>query len=268
MFDRNRILWTAGLCALLIVVALVWIGRGAVDEKPLVLRKIAIMSSIALQWGEGDLGAVIRDEAVPSPFVTRLSKQGELVFVDSVAGLQAAKPVVAILVQPRALSPEEYVRLDNWVRAGGRLLVFADPALQWPSELPIGDPQRPLFTSMLSPILVHWGLELALPMDSQQELVRIDYQAMKLVLLSPGIWTVPEKVKKGTGRCRIDPSAYFAECRPGKGQVLLVADADMLNAQLWQSGVPNIDNNGNIAWTERAIDTLERGERIVRGDGK
>jgi hypothetical protein len=268
MPSRNGIYWTVGLCALLAIVALVWIGRGAADDKAAAQRKVAVMSSIALQWGEGDLGAVVRNEAAPDPLVTRLSKQGKLDFVDSVAGLQAAKPDIAILVQPRALSPEEYVRLDNWVRAGGRLLVFADPALQWPSELPFGGPERPLFTSMLSPILAHWGLELALPMDATEEAVQVDYQGSSLVLVSPGIWIASEEAKNAKGQCRIDPARYFAECRPGKGQVLLVADADMLNAELWQSGVPNVDSNDNIVWVERMIGALCEGRRIVGGNGK
>src|SRR3546814_16916837 len=55
-----------------------------------------------------------------------------------------------ILAQPRALTPVELLVVDEWVRAGGRALLFADPALHWAGELPPHLP-RPPRTSLLRP---------------------------------------------------------------------------------------------------------------------
>jgi hypothetical protein len=261
MLLRNRLLWAAALCALLLIVALTWMYRGAADGAP--QRRIAVMSSIALQWGEADLGAVAKGEAQPDPLVWQLAQSGQVEFVDSIAGLQAAKPDIAILIQPRALSPDELVRLDSWVRAGGRLLLFADPALQWPSGLPLGDPARPLFTSMLSPILAHWGLELALPMDATEEAIEFDYGDKRLAMVSPGIWQATAG-RDVDGNCRIDIDSRFAECRPGKGQAVLIADADMLHHEIWQ---PSLGRNDNLLLVGQMIDALAAGKRVVSAKG-
>src|SRR3546814_11525492 len=64
-----------------------------------------------------------------------------------------------ILAQPRALTPVELLVVDEGVRAGGRALLFADPALHWAGELPPHLP-RPPRTSLIRPLLSHSGLEL------------------------------------------------------------------------------------------------------------
>ncbi|MGL5839152.1 MAG: DUF4350 domain-containing protein [Sphingorhabdus sp.] len=262
MSHRKSIFWIAALCALLILVTLVWVVRSA-EQADIPQRRLAILSSIALQYGEGDLGSVVKGKASPDPLIERLAQSGTPVFVDSIAELQAAKPDVAILIQPRALSPDELVRLDNWVRAGGRLLLFADPALQWPSELPFGDPQRPLFTSMLSPILAHWGLELALPVDEGEPTLELNHKGQNLQFASPGNWVALSDRKKRTGNCRIDISGFLAECWPGKGQAILIADADMLHSDFWRSGLGRADSNDTVKWVAHLIDALSKGERII-----
>lgn len=140
----------AGVCAVLALSGL-WhvLGR---DGPPPPASRIALLSSVPLQWGDADIAAIAQGKGQPDPLIARLSDAGTISFVDSVAQIQAGRPDIALLIQPRALSPDEMVRLDKWVRAGGRLLLFADPALQWPSERKIGDPERPLFTSLLSPL--------------------------------------------------------------------------------------------------------------------
>jgi hypothetical protein len=260
---RKRLIWAVALSGLLPIVALFWFYQGGPGEA-VPQRRIAVMSSISLQWGEADFDVVAKGEAQPDPLVPRLAQSGQLQFVDSVARLQAAKPDVAILIQPRALSPDELVRLDSWVQAGGRLLLFADPALQWPSSLPLGDPGRPLFTSMLSPVLAHWGLELALPMDATEELVELRFRDLHLAMVSPGIWQAV-RPSDTNGNCRIDADSRLAECRPGKGQVVLIADADMLHQEIWQ---PSLGRNDNMRLVERTIDALADGQRVVGAKGK
>lgn len=262
---RNRRLWALLLLGL-IAGAAIWVWQTsrtkAVDAPPLVL-----MSSIDLQWGEAGLGEVARGEGEPDPLFARLSQNHKLLAVDNVGQLQASRARVAVLVQPRPFAPQDLVRLDQWVRAGGRLLFFADPALQWPSELPIGDPSRPLFTSMHSPLFTHWGIELVLPIEadatSAEAMVAVGKRQVRT--LSAGQW---QPLEKGEGHCRIADGALIAECRPGKGQVLLVADADLLHADLWQSAMPGADSSGNIEWIENLLTRLAQGIRVVGEHGE
>lgn len=257
---RRRTIVTIVLCIVVVIGVLLVFASQREGAQPKI--RIAILSSVPLQWGDADIGAIARGEATPDPLVERLSGIGRLTFVDNIAQIQAARPSVALLIQPRALSPDELVRLDNWVRAGGRLLIFADPALQWPSSRPLGDPQRPLFTSLLSPLFTHWGLELAFPMNAEGQQISAQFGGHRVVLLSPGEWqALPNG--EAVGNCRIAASRQLAECRPGKGQVLLVADADLLQASLWQSALPKVDANENMDWLREAIAKLDRGVRIV-----
>ena len=48
-----------------------------------------------------------------------------------------------LAAQPQALTAERLVALDDWVRAGGRLVLLADPSLRWESSRPLGDRFRP-----------------------------------------------------------------------------------------------------------------------------
>ena len=65
-----------------------------------------------------------------------------------------------LLVQPRALTPAEYVALDDWVRGGGKVLLVADPMLTSEPHFALGDPRNPQAVSLSGPILARWGLEL------------------------------------------------------------------------------------------------------------
>ena len=47
------------------------------------------------------------------------------------------------MAHPLAQPAEALVDLDRWVRDGGRVLLLADPQLEWPSERPLGDKLRP-----------------------------------------------------------------------------------------------------------------------------
>ena len=62
------------------------------------------------------------------------------------------------MAQPLAQPAEDLVALDDWVRGGGRVLLLADPMLEWPSKRPLGDPLRPPPMFMDTGLLAHWGL--------------------------------------------------------------------------------------------------------------
>lgn len=231
--------------------------------------KIVLLSSIPLQWGEGDLKSVVDGEGHPDPLFERLSETRDVVAVDNFEQVQASGTKVAILIQPKAFSPDELVRLDNWVRAGGRLLFFADPALDWPTTLSPGDAQRPLFTSLHSPLFAHWGLELVLPVDAEHAHDQIETQLgdFNLLLKTPGSWMWADSDKAGAQPCKIERGALIAECRVGKGQAILVADVDMLHSGMWESAVPGVAKSSNIDLLEYLITASETGRRVVGATG-
>ncbi|WP_219893852.1 GldG family protein [Aquisediminimonas profunda] len=135
-----------------------------------------------------------------------------------------------IVAQPRGLAGEELVALDAWVRQGGKALIFSDPELVWPSELPFGDPRRAPPIGLLDPLLSHWGLELVSPaMNDDGPVKRIGVGKFVVAVAWAGKW------RTDNPDCKIESDAFIAACRIGKGQVVLVADADMLDERLWQS---------------------------------
>ena len=76
---------------------------------------------------------------------------------------ELAKGRLLLMAQPQAQTAENLVALDAWVRGGGRLLLLADPMLEWPSKRPLGDRTRPPPMFMDTGLLAHWGLRLDAP---------------------------------------------------------------------------------------------------------
>lgn len=142
---------------------------------------------------------------------------------------------ILILAQPRGLLGEELVALDAWVRRGGRALIFTDPELLWPGDLPLGDPRRAPPIGLLDPLLAYWGLVLeSAKMNDAGPRQTYIAGNIPIAVAWAGSWKV---VKPG---CRVEAEGLIADCRIGKGQALLVADADMLDERLWQeSGIDN-----------------------------
>lgn len=192
---------------------------------------IGLFTSLPILWAEtDDLRGHLRGDVPPHWVLTALRRHGEVRPLDSMiadAG-QGAAPLTGfgllVMAQPRALAPQENVALDAWVRGGGRLLLFADPMLTEESAFGIGDRRRPQDVVLLSPILDHWKLRLEFD-ESQpagERLVSLGDVALPVDL--PGRFVVAP----GSGHCNLLAEAMVAECRLGKGRVLLVADAAML----------------------------------------
>jgi hypothetical protein len=123
-----------------------------------------------------------------------------------------------LMAHPRAQPAEALVDLDNWVRKGGRLLLLADPMLEWHSERPLGDPFRPPPAFADTGLLQHWGLRLDAPDDRGPRERTLGGQA--ILTVSPGSLV---------GRCAISGDRLVAHCRIGQGEATIVADADFLD---------------------------------------
>ncbi len=132
------------------------------------------------------------------------------------------KDGVLLAAQPRALPAEELVALDEWVRDGGKLLLLADPLLEWASKGPLGDRLRPPVSFADTGLLAHWGLRLDAP---DQQGVSYDQMNGAVAFISPGTL-----VKVG-GDCAIEEGGWKALCQLGKGHVAIIADADFLNVE-------------------------------------
>ena len=175
-----------------------------------------VITSLPLFFGEGfGLGFVKPD------IVRVLEKQHRLVPADVPS--QLPPRATLLMAQPRALPAEELVALDQWVREGGRLVLLADPMLEWPSERPIGDRLRPPMMFADTGLLAHWGLRLDAP--DRRGLTYSPSDVDPVALLSPGTL-----VKQGEG-CAIEEGGWMAICAVGKGKATIVADADFLNVE-------------------------------------
>jgi hypothetical protein len=244
----------------LIVMALVFLLSAmrylrpeAKDDLPV----LGLMTTLPLQWSEGGVEAAVSSDAAPHPVYARLSVVYQVVPVDNLDQLAGLK--LLFLAQPRGLSPGELVKLDAWVRGGGRLLLLADPALQWGSLYPFGDKRRPLFTSMLSPLFAYWGVELVLPIDKAEPTALRRLDGMTIRTQTPGEWRAKPGAKNMF--CKIAADMIYAECAVGKGRAVLVADADLLDTPNWEGQGARLltgsDEFGNMLFIEESLAGLQ-----------
>ena len=125
-----------------------------------------------------------------------------------------------LLAHPLAQPAEDLVALDDWVRRGGRVMLLADPLLEWPSERPLGDKLRPPPSFADTGLLAHWGLKLQSPAEAGPKESRLGGRT--IMAASPGSLS---------GSCAIGERGFVARCRLGKGRAIVVADADFLNVE-------------------------------------
>jgi len=170
--------------------------------------------------------------------------------LDELSSRQLSKHRYLLLAQPRLLMPEELVAIDGWVREGGRALILADPLLLWPSELATGDRRRPPATSLLDPLLAHWGLTLE-PAPSDDVRRRFVGDRLLFVQGASHFKVQPSRF----AHCAGEVEGLMATCRLGRGQVRLIADADLLDERLWltqSDGLLRADNMALIKYWLRS----------------
>lgn len=155
-----------------------------------------------------------------SPALTALQTRYRVTPIGVTAKADLARGRLLLLAHPRAQPAEDLVALDAWVRGGGRVLLLADPALEWPSERPLGDPLRPPPMFADTGLLAHWGVRLDAP-DRRGPREGI-VGGQKIMTDSPGTLA---------GRCAIDEGGLVARCQIGRGWATIIADADFLDAQ-------------------------------------
>jgi hypothetical protein len=133
---------------------------------------------------------------------------------------ELSKGRLLLMAHPHAQPAEDLVALDRWVRDGGRVLLLADPLLEWPSDRPLGDRLRAPPVFMDTGLLAHWGLRLDAPGERGPELRGLG--GYEVVAASPGSLS---------GECDISEDRLVARCSIGKGRATIVADADLLDVE-------------------------------------
>ena len=191
-------------------------------ERPVLL----LLTSLPLIFNEG-----FNLKGSGSPALKRLEARYRVVPIGVSDPRELAKGQLLLMAHPLAQPPEDLVALDDWVRRGGRVLLLADPLLEWPSKRPLGDPLRPPPMFMDTGLLAHWGLGLDAPHTrgpAHRKLGGFD-----IVTVSPGSLS---------GGCVISSDELVAECRLGKGRATVVADADFLDSErLGPDAAHNLD---------------------------
>jgi hypothetical protein len=224
---RSRLLALA-LTALVVLAAATWFGLrdGRGEARATASAPLMLFTSLPIYWSEApDIAATLKGGGKPHWARAAIEAQRALRPVDVLEAGALGRGGDLLMVQPRPLAPAENVALDRWVGAGGRLLLFADPALTASSAFALGDRRRPEDIVLLSPILARWGLRLEFD-DEQpagERLARLGGGAPIPVNLA-GRFAVLGGGREDT-RCRLGAGGLLAECSAGRGRVVAVADA-------------------------------------------
>ena len=189
---------------------------------------IGLFTSLPILWRDSpDLANELRRESPPHWAKAVLAGHGQVLALDVLSAAPGPRSLAGlrrlVIAQPRVLSPQENVVLNDWVRSGGQLLLLADPAYTEESPLPLGDPRRPQSAALLSPILTRWGLELQFDADQPMAEQDREIMGMTVPVVLPG-WFLT----RGQTNCRLWAEGLAVTCAIGKGRVFALADAALL----------------------------------------
>ena len=218
---------TAMILGALIAAALLNRGPAPLPARPPAQRPVLLLlTSLPLLFNE-DFSL----SGGGSAAVERLQTRYKIVPISVTDAAELGKGGLLLMAHPLAQPAEDLVALDEWVRRGGRVLLFADPMLEWPSKRQLGDPLRPPPMFMDTGLLAHWGLRLDAPDERGPAVRRLD--GFDVLTSSPG---------ELAGTCDISSDRLVARCRIGKGKATVIADADLLNArELGRGAAHNLD---------------------------
>jgi hypothetical protein len=202
-----------------------WDAPGPINARPASERpRLMLVTTLPILFPEE-----FTLEGAGSRALTALESRYAVVPIGTTDAAALGQGRLLLLAHPLAQTAENLVALDEWVRAGGRVLLLADPRLEWPSKRPLGDRLRPPPAFADTGLLAHWGLRLNAPDEAGRRERTIAGRHVETV--SPGSLE---------GECAISRDRLVARCRIGRGRATVIADADLLNVK--QLGNPAEDN--------------------------
>ncbi len=206
-------------------------------EAPAKVQRLGLMSSLPLYWPMGaDMGAIAAG-TVEIPWQRAvLAADYAIEPLDTLSPIPALSPNAPAtdplkgltrlaVIQPRGLSPADNVALDDWVRAGGHLLLALDPLLTGEYDLPLGDPRRPVDTALIPPVVARWGMKISMFVHERAE-DAYGTETMPGGAKLPVAWagTIDLLPEPAAAAC-VQSADAVTVCKVGKGQVTLIADA-------------------------------------------
>jgi len=184
------------------------------------------MGTIPVFWGEaGGVDDVLAAKSETHWARAELEADYALAPIDYLDSDTLSRFAYIMLAQPRALSGEENVALDDWVRRGGHLLLFADPMMTGHSRFALGDKRRPQDVTLLSPILDHWGLKMDFDPGEAPGVTVVEAANLQIPVNLPGHFELAGE----PAICALAADATLARCAIGKGSATILADAAMLD---------------------------------------
>jgi hypothetical protein len=225
MLQRWRIPAAGAGAALLGGIAVLALTRpDPQEDKP----AVGLFTSLPIYWAESEsIAETLNSRASPHWVRTALGVDYRLIPLDTVETAELGGLGHLVMAQPRPLAPAENVSLDSWVRQGGRLLLFADPMLTEHSRFMLGDKRRPQDVVLLSPILRRWGLQLEFDEDQPDLERNVPFRGGPLPVRLAG--TFRQILSESEVDCQLDGEEVIARCAIGKGRVVVIADAALLN---------------------------------------
>lgn len=201
-------------------------ARETPPARPAAKPTLLLLTSLPLVFGEQ-----FSLQGGGSPALKALQSRYRVAPISVTSPAELSKGKLLVMAHASAQTAENLVALDDWVRGGGRVLLLADPMLEWPSSRPLGDPLRPAPMFMDTGLLQHWGLRLDAP-DKRGPTMRL-LGGYEVLTASPGALS---------GKCAISADRLVARCAIGKGRATIVADADLLDtADLGSGSRHNLD---------------------------
>ena len=195
-----------GIALLALAALLAWRGPAQPIQPVADRPALAVITALPLFWDQQGRA----DAAIVTVLRTRFTVQP----IDDAMQLEPSRVRRLLLAQPRAMTPEALVAVDRWVRGGGRAVVLADPLLRWPSDLPMGDRRRAPATSLLEPLLGHWGFAFDRIEDGERR------------------WFLPDGALLTLSGAQMAGDMVQRK-QIGRGEVVLLGDADLIDDRLW-----------------------------------
>jgi hypothetical protein len=196
--------------------------------------EVGLMTSLPLYWPEGTEMADLAAGRGDIPWQRQaIEARYRIVPLDTLSPISALSadaqeidPIADIsrlaVIQPRGLSPADSVALDQWVRAGGRLLLVLDPALTGEYDVPLGDPRRPVDSAPIPAVVARWGMSVSFDATQDLAVSNVALAGAELPLALPGRIAITDPAAAG---CNLMADGAAATCRVGAGRVTLITDA-------------------------------------------